>query len=30
MPESMALSMLLSGVGLMGFVVHRWSENSIS
>jgi secreted PhoX family phosphatase len=25
MPESMALSMLLSGVGLMGFIVHRRS-----
>ncbi len=30
MPESMALSMLLSGVGLMGFIVHRRSVNSIS
>lgn len=30
MPESMTLSMLLSGVGLMGFVVHRRSVNKVS
>jgi secreted PhoX family phosphatase len=30
MPELMALSMLLSCVGLIGFIVHRRSANSIS
>lgn len=30
MPESMALSMMLFGIGLMGFIVHRESISGIS